>query len=853
MRRAARVDDVSAIRHRGRGASRSAPAGRTDRPDASHAAAAGARRARGGLRHVGVAVAALVGVTAGASWLLTGVSIADATLFVVFEAVFVLMPGCTLYVLLSRRPGDGMRILAIGWPLGYALVIGAFAASAATGQRELLALLPVLAAATAVAMLVAARRRAGGGVPALPWRGGGGQGSGRGGGQSDGQAGIVIAGCALALGMVVLALECFARYPLPGHAASVAYQADNVFDISLAAEALHHWPLMEPYVAGQPLHYYTGFFLYAAGIGQVTGVSLAASILRLFPTTVTIVIAIQLWVLGRDLGRSSRVGALAVVLFFCVNSLNLNALGSWGFPRAPFSELFGSPTYALGIVLLLPVCMLVRAKLLAGAAQSCAPAASGPARADQLGSLAMAGILVLAGTAVKAPATVTLLGGLGLFWLWRVVVARDLRLSSYLVVATVCAAIVYHFLLDGGVASAAVLISPLAFVRNTVFFTAFPAHTIAGYALLACAAAIVLLVLFAPSAGALWLLRRRERDSQFIGFCLAIFLAGILVYTILDLSGGSQLWFMSYGAVVMIPVVALGLSRLWDDTPPRARSRVVRACLLAMCLGLLLAGSAPLLELARRLLGERKVPSSSEVGVSWYLAVYALVAIAVLVVSVKLAPYYATVARSHPSRIFAGAAPLLATFGVASTLGLAVHELWDTISGRQVSVDSRAYPGMTASLYRGLSWVRAHTSPCDILAVNFHGTTNDDTSLYFYYSAFTEREVFLESWTYTPQGAAQAHPFARKLALNDLAVVRGDPAALEELTRQGVSYVLIDKDHGAGVREPADVSRLVFSDSALDVYRLVGGGAGTDRAGASCAATRRFSGRRAVARSASTR
>lgn len=806
---------MSAIRQGARRAARRLPAAGAAHPDTPHAAAASAGRDRLSRERVGVAVAALVGLTALATWLLTGVAILDAALFVAFEVVFVLLPGCTLYLLLSRKPDNGVRVLAIGWPLGYALVIGTFAATAAIGQRELMPLLPVLAVAAAVAMVIATRRRAVARAPAPAWRrGGDAHGDGR---------GVLIAGCAVALGMVVLALECFARYPLPGHAASVAYQPDNVFDISLAAEALHHWPLLEPYVAGQPLHYYTGFFLYAASVDQVTGVSLAASILRLFPTTVTIVIALQLWVLARDLGRSSRAGALAVALFFCVNSLNLNALGSWGFPRAPFYELFGSPTYALGIVFLLPLCMLVRAALAAdGPPRHPAAIAALPARADRLRLLAMAGILATAGTAVKAPATVTFLGGLGLFWLWRLVVARDRRLTPYLLVATICTAIVYHFLLEGGVASAEVLVRPFAFVRNTLFFTAFPAHTITQYGLLACAATTVLLVLFAPSAGALWLVRRRERDSQFIAFSLAIFLAGLLVYTVLDLSGGSQLWFMSYGAVAIVPVVALGLSRLWEDTPPRARRRLVQACVVTMCLGLLLAGSTPLLNIARRLLGERELSSSSVVGVSWYLAVYALVAIALLVGSVKLAPAYATVVRSRPGRMFACAAPLLATLGVASTVGLAAHELLDTISGRQVSVDSHAYPGMTASLYRGLSWVREHTGPCDILAVSFHGATSGGTSLYFYYSAFTEREVFLESWSYTPQGGAEPHPFSQKLALNDTAVVRGDPAALEELARQGVSYVLVDKDHGGGALEPAGISRLAFSNSALDVYRLAG-------------------------------
>jgi hypothetical protein len=107
------------------------------------------------------------------------------------------------------------------------------------------------------------------------------------------------------------------------------------------------------------------------------------------------------------------------------------------------------------------------------------------------------------------------------------------------------------------------------------------------------------------------------------------------------------------------------------------------------------------------------------------------------------------------------------------------------------------------------------------LAVNNHSITARETdSKYFYYSAFTEREVFLESWAYTSVGAYGGQPYPARLALNNLAVAHGDPVALRELARRGVTYVLVDKIHGTGAPEPPEVSRLVFSNSALDVYRL---------------------------------
>ncbi len=133
---------------------------------------------------------------------------------------------------------------------------------------------------------------------------------------------------------------------------------------------------------------------------------------------------------------------------------------------------------------------------------------------------------------------------------------------------------------------------------------------------------------------------------------------------------------------------------------------------------------------------------------------------------------------------------------------------------------------MTAALYRGLSWVRGHTPSCAILAVSTPeirpagATATTADSGYFYYSAFTEREVFFESWVLTIQGQNGAQPYPGLYALNRAATPRGSPAAVRELARRGVSYILSDKSHGGDVREPPSVGRLVFANSALGVYRL---------------------------------
>src|ERR1700689_1894475 len=165
-----------------------------------------------------VACALVVGATAVVTWLASGVSAGEIGRFLVFEGLYVLLPACSLYLLLGRSFPRPLRVVAIGWPLGYAIEIGAFALTAALGDREVFRLLPLFAAAIAwplIARLYGGEnwlrvRRAT--EKLMDWRR-----------AQHGSLPVVALGVVIGLAMVVLALRFFVPYPLPGHAHSVAY------------------------------------------------------------------------------------------------------------------------------------------------------------------------------------------------------------------------------------------------------------------------------------------------------------------------------------------------------------------------------------------------------------------------------------------------------------------------------------------------------------------------------------------------------------------------------------------------------------------------------------------------------
>jgi hypothetical protein len=756
----------------------------------------------------------LIAGTALATWLLSGVAIGEAARFLAFELFYVLLPGCLLYVLLSPRPGGWLRVLAIGWPCGYAIEVGAFAASAVLHARGLFTLLPFAAAVAGALSLIGARgrerwdalRR---GLRDRP--------------SSSMRVEAMAVAFVIGAGLVLLALAYFASYPLPAHAHGVFYFPDNVWDISWVADARHHWPITEPSVAGLPAHYYTAVFMHIAAINQVTGVPIATVVLRLFPSMAIVVMGLQLWTLSRSLGSSRWIGPAAVALLLVVEDLNLDPSRPWAFAMEIFNVIPLSPTYALGTVFFLGLLMLVQPWLhgtdAIGSTRRSPQAGSAPR--GSVGQLILMIVLVLGGGVTKTSAIADFLGGLGLLWLWCLFSGRSSRVLTYgLVVSAGCFLAIYLLVLRGG-AAGNLRVHPLTFMQFTVFAPAFignatvwpslAGHSFIWLALLLCAVAVTILCAFTPILGAGWLLRRPRVTSPFTLLCVAIFGVSFAIYLTASSPGDGPGYFLIFGYIAMVPLAARGLVELLEAVPSERRRSLAVACAAVLVAGLAVAESS------RALRG-----SAQAAWYVWYALAYGALACVVGIAVLGLWRVLAPVAPSRAERMFACCLPLLLTLGLVQPLTQMVPRVWGTIFHERISqADTGSHEGITAALYGGLVWVRDHTRPCDVLAVNNHyASTNRVSSIYFYYSAFTERRILLESWSFTPRGLTGGLPYPARLALNDMAVVHGSAPALRALARDGVSYVLIDKTHGGGASEPASVSRLVFENSALSVYRL---------------------------------
>jgi hypothetical protein len=137
---------------------------------------------------------------------------------------------------------------------------------------------------------------------------------------------------------------------------------------------------------------------------------------------------------------------------------------------------------------------------------------------------------------------------------------------------------------------------------------------------------------------------------------------------------------------------------------------------------------------------------------------------------------------------------------------------------------------LTSGLYHGLRWIRSNTPTDAVLVVNNHSVHPDGRdSKYFYYSAFAERHVVLESWDYTEQTTRQGYfslpaertPFPERLRLSNAVFLDGDEQAMRTLSRRyGADYLVADKVHGSVSQAFEHLVPRVYSDREIDVYAI---------------------------------
>jgi hypothetical protein len=732
-------------------------------------------------------------------WLGFGVSAGEIARFAAYEGLLVGLPGILVYRLLSADPGGAMRQIAIGWPLGYGIEVGSFMLTAALGARWLFPVLPLAAAAIAALLI----RRRGRGADR-------GKGSGQPAAASLPPAAVWTVAAVAVIALGYLAIGYFLVTPLPGDVASVQYPPDSTLDIGFTAEAMHHWPMENPSVVGVPLPYHIYSFVHMAGVSQVTGIEPSTVLFRLFPGTLIVLVTLQVVALGRELGRRAWIGPLAAVLVLLVGELDLDPdrlspLASTFFDNIPLSPtfLFGIPPF-LGITTLLTMTLGRRKGL-------------GP------GESMLLLLLLLTSAGAKASTLPILLGGLVLWLAWARLGRLPIRTALIAVGLAVIAFGVSYTLVYKGGGDGSFSLGLFGFLDFTIFNELIPPDTrstLGNAALTGGAGLFAIVGVVLPALGIVWVLReRRLRLEPGEAWLLALFLTSVAAFALFSHESLGQAYFLHYGYIAGCALSAEGILIFGERIASSRGSRVALGWLLA---GALVAGgiAAAVIHVSG--------PGTASLGrleLGYGIAALAIAALGL---------FASRLPRFRMAGAGAGIALLAAiSLGLLNTPLDEGPPLAQRLEDGETTYvqDSPTTRGLTRDLYDGLLWVRDHSDKDEVIAVNNHflDAAGHD-SRYWYYTAFTERRAFLEAWIGTIDtikigfvrvASGEQVPYPVRRRLNAAVFERADPAAIAELrTRYGVRLLLVDKVHGSASPRLRDFGNLVFSNPALDVYRL---------------------------------
>ncbi|MGL5929841.1 MAG: hypothetical protein ACRCY8_12980 [Dermatophilaceae bacterium] len=708
-------------------------------------------------------------------WATRDVSVGDIAVFLAVVLVLGTVPGTVLWR--AVRPSDDgswAEDITVGVALGLSLGVAGQVAAVVAGVPALAVVVPLVPLAV---LLVPSRRRRvrSSGCRAAPWW-------------------VHLTGSVVALvGAFDLQAWFVTEEFAPGAARSVPY-VDTHFHLSIVTHLVHRAPDSMPGLLGEPLdyHWFThGWMAWASATG---GIDPAAVMMRLQPAVMPALVALAVIGGTRRVSRRWAPAPLALMIAFVTAQANVFD-GYWLLrPVIP-----ASPTLAPGVVLVMAMlCVLViRWRRQAGT-----------------GALLLVVVLGFTASGTKGSTMPPVLAGVALAALAALVWRPPSRWRIWADLGALTAALVAALVVVFRGASGGLQLDVVGAIRQTSLGRQLaPDPLLAVPTDLLVFGGVVSVLGTLALVGGLTVLavdaESRREPALWMGLGAVVASAGALV--LLSHPGTSQLYFLLSSLPITAVGSAAGLVRLVEALPP-GWSRPVTVAAPA-----LVAVVAVVVVPDRRDWGGADI-----VGDAASLARAGLVVLAAGLVVVL-----ALVARAGAGRRMTALAAMVAVLGVAATVGSGSDPLEEYVTraddppvqpllptdgpGRVAALQ---YPhSFSREMVDAARWLRSNSDPETVVLVNRHCSTPRSPgprpgvgpcdSRRWFVSAFSERQVFLESWAYTstalrlnpgPRSAA-FHPYwdPGRLALNDGFYTAPTADAARQLWCRGVRWVHVDR------------------------------------------------------------
>ncbi|MEV4756361.1 hypothetical protein AB0J86_14775 [Micromonospora sp. NPDC049559] len=719
-----------------------------------------------------------------------GTSPLDVARYAGYVLLALLLPGTLVYRALRGRPHTLVEDVVLGTAVGLALELPAWTLAALLDLRDWLWLWP-LAVVVPFAAVPRLRRhwlvRDYARTAPVGWS-------------------WSVAG-AVAFFTTYLSYTFLERNPVLPTSEGTRQYLDLAYQLSLAGEAKHQFPIHVPQVAGEPLYYHWFGYVHMAAISLIGHVDLTVVALRLAVPGLCAGAILLTAVLGWRVSGRPYVGAGAAALFFVIGETNYTHPVSMPFgTQASFVIWHGMSmiySWVLLIALIVPLVELVDRR-----PDRPVPPMGLP------GAFVLATLLMFASSGAKASSVPVVAAALALTALVLLVARR--RIPWPVVGA-------------GLVAGAAQLFATVVLFRFQAYgvetgwlsglepYWARPADRpdwVQPLVVLGVVAAF-LINMQLRVAGVVPLLRlRRGRLDPSQLFLLAGAVAGPGFYLVLAQPGGGNQYFTRTGFAFAVVISAWGYALVFERARLDAREK-------AWLGGLALALGVVLTMIQIRYAG----PSPQVVTAFDPLVPLLRWSAGLLAVGLLAAALWRPARRAVPALAGRGGLAALTAVLVVGAPGL-VMDMYKSVQ----SPNGGAYANvpMPRSRIEAARWTRDHSSPRDVVATNVHCLQVirgwcDARS--FWLSAYSERRVLVEGWGFAPRVAAQGSytPFWDQdlLRRNDAAFTEPTADGLRELRdRDGVRWLVVDRTIGAESPELRTLATLRYDAGRMAVYEL---------------------------------
>ncbi|WP_034089805.1 hypothetical protein [Streptacidiphilus albus] len=616
---------------------------------------------------------------------------------------------------------------------------------------------------------------------------------------------------------------------LPGSATARQY-IDLPYQLSLAGNATHSFPVTLPEVSGESLGYHWFFAVHMAMTSMVGHLDLPVVEMRLMLPALAALGMLVASVVGWRITGRAWVGPVAALLLFTIGEFNpVYPLTVAGMP-------FGSPQVVLmaWASLSLTYSQPLLFALVGVAAEALRDPQSERLRrvpAMGPGVYGLVAVFAFASSAAKAsslPVTLAALAVAGLAALvrtrripWRIV-ALGAIVGAGQLFAT---AVVFHFQSYG------LEVQPLS---NISQYWADPDHS-RGAALQAALVAMTFAALLLNTQlrlvgmlPLLWRSRLRLSDSQWMLLGGAV--AGPGAY--LALNGWNASYFTHAGLAFGAFLSAWGYCEAFDRAALSRRAKALLGVGTAAFVVLLTLGihayASRWSSFALRLFHDRSGNRPYTVLLPLVAAALALAALALVIGLLWRLGH-----RVLPGLRGRGLVVLLTAALVAGAPTLPLDVVNTARNGW-----ASEWP-LSGSQADAARWVRDHSSGSDVLVTNDHCLTQNGPvapsngacsyALGFWLSAYSERSVLVEGWGYDPQFVAGGNggaPFWDQslLALNQDAIYRPTAGLLTELyQRYHVRFIVVDRVDGKESPALGGLAHKVYDNGRIGVYQLLPG------------------------------